>query len=316
MANARTEEEKQHKKMVTVIGRASRMMEVTRGNAYEFDADWFTENNITFDYDYNYADYGSNDDNYADYGSYNTCCAASPCDSITIQSFEKVFLPGFYSLIFLIGLIGNGMVMGVLLKFKHTLTVTDIYLLYLAVADILMVVALPFWAVEAVHWWIFGTATCKVIGSVFKINLYSGILFLGCIIFERYLSTVHAVQMYQKCKPCSIHLSCFAIWVFCFLLTIPVYCNVMIFKTQRASRRFKKWKDLWVNVAVVVAFFLCWAPYNLTLGVDTLIKLNLLPRDCDMESRLAISMSVSTAVSFLSCMPSSPLSLGTSSRRL
>uniref|UniRef100_H3B845 G-protein coupled receptors family 1 profile domain-containing protein n=1 Tax=Latimeria chalumnae TaxID=7897 RepID=H3B845_LATCH len=299
------------------------------------DADWFTENNITFDYDYNYADYGSNDDNYADYGSYNTCCAASPCDSITIQSFEKVFLPGFYSLIFLIGLIGNGMVMGVLLKFKHTLTVTDIYLLYLAVADILMVVALPFWAVEAVHWWIFGTATCKVIGSVFKINLYSGILFLGCIIFERYLSTVHAVQMYQKCKPCSIHLSCFAIWVFCFLLTIPgmmictnsssanywrntlqfkyhvigfivplcviVYCNVMIFKTQRASRRFKKWKDLWVNVAVVVAFFLCWAPYNLTLGVDTLIKLNLLPRDCDMESRLAISMSVSTAVSFLSC---------------
>ncbi|XP_005999214.1 C-X-C chemokine receptor type 3-like [Latimeria chalumnae] len=316
-------------------------MEVTKRNAYEFDADWFTENNITFGYD----------DNYTDDGSYDTCCAASPCDSNKVQSFEEVFLPVFYSLIFLVGVIGNTMVMSVLLKYKRVLAITDTYILHLAVADILMVATLPFWAVEAVHKWIFGTAACKIIGSVFKINFYSGIFLLGCISFDRYLSIVHAVQMYKKRKSYSVHLSCFVVWAFCFLLTIPdmiylestyvpqskviqcihnfntssarywrnalrfnyhiigfiipfcimVYCYMMIFKTLSASQGFQKQKALRVVVAVVVAFFLCWAPYNLTLGVDTLIELELLSRDCDMEFRLDISKSVTSSLGYFHC---------------
>uniref|UniRef100_A0A6P8SHS9 C-X-C chemokine receptor type 3 n=1 Tax=Geotrypetes seraphini TaxID=260995 RepID=A0A6P8SHS9_GEOSA len=135
--------------------------------------------------------------------------------------FDKIFLPIFYTLVFLLGLFGNFIVMAVMIKYKHTLTATDIFILHLAIADILLVLTLPFWAIQAVLGWIFGDLSCKIIGSVFKINFYSNIFLLVCISFDRYLSIVHAVQMYKKHKTLLVHMSCLAVWGFCFLLSIP-----------------------------------------------------------------------------------------------
>ncbi|XP_067411424.1 C-X-C chemokine receptor type 3-like [Emydura macquarii macquarii] len=155
------------------------------------------------------------------YNGSDTCCFEPPCTSNSIQAFDRVFQPVFYSLLFPLGLCGNCMVIAVLLQCKKSLAGTDVFILNLALADVLLVVTLPFWAVQAVHGWVFRTGTCKVVGSIFKINFYSSIFFLVCISFDRYLSIVHAVHMYKRSKSRLMVASCLVVWAVCILLTTP-----------------------------------------------------------------------------------------------
>uniref|UniRef100_UPI00398F4A4C C-X-C chemokine receptor type 3-like n=1 Tax=Pristiophorus japonicus TaxID=55135 RepID=UPI00398F4A4C len=153
--------------------------------------------------------------------SYDPTHLSDACDTFRVQSFYNVFLPIFYLAIFCVGLLGNGIALAVLLRNRRMLAVTDIYILYLTIADILLVASLPFWAIETVKGWVFGSTACKIIGAMFNINFNSSIYLLGCISFQRYLSIVHAVQMYNKRKSLSVHISCLVVWLFCHLLAIP-----------------------------------------------------------------------------------------------
>lgn len=155
------------------------------------------------------------------YDSDNYTYETDVCNYQTTHAFERVFMPLFYSLIFLLGLCGNGIVLTVLLRAKGSLAGTDIFILNLAVADLLLVVTLPFWTVQAVHSWVFGDFLCKLVGGILKINFYSSIFFLVCISFDRYLSIVYVIRMYNRNKRSLIHLSALAVWVLCILFTVP-----------------------------------------------------------------------------------------------
>ncbi|XP_069497131.1 C-X-C chemokine receptor type 3-like [Ambystoma mexicanum] len=286
-----------------------------------------------------------------DYNGSDACCPVSPCSFYSTHEFNRVFLPLFYSIIFLLGLPGNLLVIGVLQRYKQNMGSTDTFILHLAVADILLVITLPFWAVEAVHGWVFGTALCKLIGSVFTINFYSGIFLLVSISFDRYLSIVHAIQMYKKQRSHLVHLSCATIWALCLLLTIPdlvflkathehrqnttecrndfhpstakywrttmrfiyhvvgfflplvfmFYCYFRIVLTLLHSQGFQKHKAMRVIVAVVVAFFLCWAPYNLAVLMDSLLRLNIIAESCELETQINIAISVTSTLGYVHC---------------
>ncbi|KAJ8354738.1 hypothetical protein SKAU_G00223050 [Synaphobranchus kaupii] len=135
--------------------------------------------------------------------------------------FEAVFIPVLYSLALVLGLLGNGLVLAVLFQLRRSWSVTDTFILHLAIADILLLLTLPFWAVQATQGWIFGTGLCKLMGAIFKINFYSGIFLLACISLDRYLSIVHAVHVYSRRKPWAVQASCVSVWLFCLLLSIP-----------------------------------------------------------------------------------------------
>lgn len=55
---------------------------------------------------------------------------------------------------------------------------------------------------------------------VYQINFYCGIFLLGCISLDRYMSIVHATQMYSRRKPWVIQTSCMAAWFLSLLLSI------------------------------------------------------------------------------------------------
>ncbi|XP_078092357.1 C-X-C chemokine receptor type 3-like isoform X1 [Mustelus asterias] len=146
---------------------------------------------------------------------------AQPCRPIVVERFARVFVPILYSFVLLLGILGNALVILVLGRYKRARrTITDTFILHLAIADLLLVFTLPFWAVEAVTSWVFGTVMCKLIGAIFALNVYSSILFLICISFDRYLAIVHAIHMYRKRKPIYIHVTCLLVWVFCLLLAL------------------------------------------------------------------------------------------------
>jgi len=72
-----------------------------------------------------------------------------------------------YFMVCAVGLCGNTLVIYVILRYAKMKTVTNIYILNLAVADVLCMMSLPFIALQLslVHW-PFGEALCRVIMTV------------------------------------------------------------------------------------------------------------------------------------------------------
>ncbi|XP_029115899.1 C-C chemokine receptor type 3-like [Scleropages formosus] len=70
---------------------------------------------------------------------------------------------------------------------------TDVCLLNLAIADLLLLCALPFLAHYSRADWVFGEAMCKIILGTYYIGFYSGIFFVTLMSIDRYLAIVHAV---------------------------------------------------------------------------------------------------------------------------
>lgn len=145
------------------------------------------------------------------------------CDLNNSTDFEALFIPTLYSVAFAVGILGNGLLLGVLFQSRKSWSVTDNFILHLAISDVLLLVTLPLWAAQAANelGWQFGNVLCKITGTVFTINFYSGIFLLACISVDRYLSIVHATQMYSRRKSWMVHTSCMLVWLFSVLLSIP-----------------------------------------------------------------------------------------------
>lgn len=118
---------------------------------------------------------------------------SAPCQKINVKQIAAQLLPPLYSLVFIFGFVGNMMVFLILISCKKLKSVTDIYLLNLAISDLLFLLTLPFWAHYAANEWIFGNIMCKVFTGVYHIGYFGGIFFIILLTIDRYLAIVHAV---------------------------------------------------------------------------------------------------------------------------
>uniref|UniRef100_G3NAJ4 C-X-C chemokine receptor type 3 n=2 Tax=Gasterosteus aculeatus TaxID=69293 RepID=G3NAJ4_GASAC len=279
------------------------------------------------------------------------------CDTNEAGPFEAVFIPALYSVAFVVGILGNGVLLGVLVQSRRSWSVTDTFIVHLGVSDVLLLATLPVWAAQSAQadGWTFGSPLCKITGAVFTINFYCGIFLLACISLDRYLSIVHATQMYSRRKPRVVQVSCLAVWLFSLLLSIPdwifleavedsgrgqktqcvrnylmnasgkvgdwrlasrllfhtagfllpsvvlIFCYSCILRQLRCgSRAPQKQKAFRVIVTVVVVFFLCWTPYNITLMVDTLHSAD--HNDtCGTRTSLGTAKMITSSVGYLHC---------------
>ncbi|KAK6326672.1 C-X-C chemokine receptor type 3-2-like [Coregonus clupeaformis] len=145
-----------------------------------------------------------------------------PCNQDGIMDFTRSYSPVVYSLVFVLALVGNILVLCVVRRYRTSQTggacsfsLTDTFLLHLAVSDLLLALTLPLFAVQWARQWVFGVAACKISGALFSLNRYSGILFLACISFDRYLAIVHAVSTGWKRNTCHAQIACALIWTVC-----------------------------------------------------------------------------------------------------
>lgn len=60
---------------------------------------------------------------------------------------------------------------------------------------------------------------------------------MACISLDRYLSIVHAVQMYSRKKPWVVQTSCLCVWILCLLLSIPDWIFLQALKDERRGAR-------------------------------------------------------------------------------
>lgn len=157
------------------------------------------------------------DDDYStDYSSFPT-----PCPSY-LDEVNGLGVAVSYVLIFFLGFLGNTVVIYVVWAMEKHRTSTDVYLMHLAVADLLFSFTLPFWAIY-IHKsnWIFGTFLCKVLSGVQEASFYSCVFLLACISVDRYVAIVKATQfLIQQRKV--VWLACTSVWLGSIALSIPV----------------------------------------------------------------------------------------------
>uniref|UniRef100_A0A8C5PCN2 C-C motif chemokine receptor 10 n=1 Tax=Leptobrachium leishanense TaxID=445787 RepID=A0A8C5PCN2_9ANUR len=147
------------------------------------------------------------------------------CNRREIHQFSQIFQPCIYTLVFLIGMAGNGLLLTTYIFSRKIKSMTDIYLINLAAADLLLLLTLPFTAVNAVQQWVFGNLMCKVVDGMYSINFFSGFLFLTSISVDRYIEIVQAVEAHRL-RHKSIYYSklvSVVVWLASVLLTLPQF---------------------------------------------------------------------------------------------
>lgn len=110
------------------------------------------------------------------------------------NSLTYYFVP-FYALLFLVGTFGNGLVILTISRSPRLRTVTNTYLLNIAIADFLLLLSIPFLIVTILaNGWIFGNIPCKMFYNLIHINQYISALLLAALSFDRYLAVCHPIR--------------------------------------------------------------------------------------------------------------------------
>ncbi|XP_068177091.1 C-C chemokine receptor type 7 [Antennarius striatus] len=146
-----------------------------------------------------------------------------PCGKEYNRQFRSWFIPTFYSIICLLGLVGNLLVIITVLSFKRLKTMTDVYLLNLSCADLLFALSLPFWAANSMTEWVLGLVLCKAIHVVYKVSFYSSMFLLSFISVDRYFAIAKAVSSYRHRSQAMLlsKVSSAGIWVMAVIFSIP-----------------------------------------------------------------------------------------------
>ncbi|KAM9852315.1 chemerin-like receptor 1 [Aulostomus maculatus] len=136
-----------------------------------------------------------------------------------------------YCLIFIVGTVGNGLVIYVT-GFKMKRTVNSVWFLNLALADFLFTAFLIFYIVTTsqAHEWKFGPVMCKLNTFVTGINMFASILLLMAISLDRCLSIWVVVWAHNQRTVRKAQLICVVIWVTAMVCSTPhaIFRNVQV----------------------------------------------------------------------------------------
>lgn len=161
------------------------------------------------------------DDNYLYNDSFDE--SAELCEFKSNFKHEVTYQ--IYSFICALGLLGNILVLVTYVFYKKAKTMTDVYLVNVAVADLLFVLALPLIIYNEQNNWQMGNLACKVLRGSYSMNLYSSLLLLACISGDRYVAIVKARRSFGTRSKAQIfsHLICIIIWLFALVLSMPTF---------------------------------------------------------------------------------------------
>lgn len=162
-------------------------------------------------------------------------------DNLTDESHNNFTLPPFnigisvslvtcYGIICACGLFGNALVIYVILRSSNMKTVTNMYIVNLAISDFIFLISMPLLMTTTwLRFWLFGPAMCKVYNIMYSINLFTGIFTLTALSADRYLAVCHAVASQRFRTPMNSMLAILGIWAISVLVMLPIilYANTV-----------------------------------------------------------------------------------------
>ncbi|XP_008298728.1 opioid receptor, delta 1a [Stegastes partitus] len=154
------------------------------------------------------------DENYTD--------QQSPVKS-TANIIIAIPITALYSVICVVGLLGNVLVMYGVVRYTKMKTATNIYIFNLALADALATSTLPFQSAKyLMDTWPFGEALCKLIIAIDYYNMFTSIFTLTMMSVDRYIAVCHPVRALEFRTPVKAKMINVLIWVLSSVIGIPI----------------------------------------------------------------------------------------------
>ncbi|XP_021567906.1 neuropeptide FF receptor 1 [Carlito syrichta] len=152
---------------------------------------------------------------------------AAPAVNLTFSSYYQHSSPVAamfivaYVLIFLLCMVGNALVCFIVLKNRHMRTVTNMFILNLAVSDLLVgIFCMPTTLVDnLITGWPFDNATCKMSGLVQGMSVSASVFTLVAIAVERFRCIVHPFR--EKLTRRKALVTIAVIWALALLIMCP-----------------------------------------------------------------------------------------------
>ncbi|NXE91639.1 BKRB2 protein, partial [Menura novaehollandiae] len=176
------------------------------------------------------------------------------CVNENVSRWLEDFQPGFLWFIFILGAVENSFVLTVLCFHKSRCTVAEIYLANMALADLMLVCTLPFWAINISNkfHWPFGLFLCKAVNIMSYMNFYSSIYFLTLVSIDRYLALVKTMSLGRMRRTVCAKWNSFVIWTCALLICSPT----MVFRNLRYFEEYN------VTVCALLYPASYWEPTN------------------------------------------------------
>ncbi|XP_032078949.1 kappa-type opioid receptor isoform X1 [Thamnophis elegans] len=125
-----------------------------------------------------------------------------------------IIITAVYSIVFVVGLVGNSLVMFVIIRYTKMKTATNIYIFNLALADALVTTTMPFQSTEyLMNTWPFGDVLCKIVISIDYYNMFTSIFTLTMMSVDRYIAVCHPVKALDFRTPLKAKIINICIWV-------------------------------------------------------------------------------------------------------
>lgn len=231
------------------------------------------------------------------------------CDKRSIKNFEEIFTPVFFSIVVILSLFGNILVIVILAKYENLKSLTNAFVLNLAISDLFFTAGLPFWIYYHMNGWTLGELACKIVSFVFYIGFYSSGILLILMTAHRYVAVMNPLSDIVSTKGFYSVLTCVIIWAVSIVVASPAfiftsvqgetYCTyvssywslwgiyqqntlfivtslVFIFcysqimcRLMRPTAQRRRNKTLKLIFTLVVVFFVGWAPYNIVIFLDS-----------------------------------------------
>lgn len=159
-------------------------------------------------------------------------------EPVLVSLDSKVLLAILYGIITFMSLVGNSLVIVTFAFDKHMRSVTNVFILSLAVADLIITltcIPINLGSVFA-QYWIFGPFACKLVPFFMTFSVACSSLTLCSIALDRYIAIVHPYKLkfLQNRKPAAIFLV--GIWAVSFLCSVP---NAVFYTVKKVEPKCK-----------------------------------------------------------------------------
>ncbi|AAF44371.1 G protein-coupled receptor family protein [Fowlpox virus] len=156
-----------------------------------------------------------------------------------MSDFTRVSLSIVFTLVFLVGIIGNAVIIW-FIGFKWTKTISTLLFINLALADSLFLIFIPVYTVYVLsnfHWYL-GEFLCRVSSFFFTTNMYASMFLLTFISIDKYLTLTSHRLVYKYRKYRNYYVCIGAIWCISIALGVPtLYYKRVILSSSRNETR-------------------------------------------------------------------------------
>nr|CAA04862.1 opioid receptor homologue [Danio rerio] len=134
-----------------------------------------------------------------------------------------ISITALYSVICVVGLLGNILVMYGVVRYTKLKTATNIYIFNLALADALATSTLPFQSTKyLMNTWPFGELLCKVVIAIDYYNMFTSIFTLTMMSVDRYIAVCHPVRALEFRTPIKAKIINVCIWILSSAVGVPI----------------------------------------------------------------------------------------------